>query len=111
MQWAFWDDFLYLEDMGYQLIIPDLRGHGNTLPGKKMDIVTLAEDMQLLLDHLKIGKLVVIGHSMGGLVAQALYERIPERIIALGLWNTAAKMPFGYVLVLWDIFFVWCSLR
>jgi pimeloyl-ACP methyl ester carboxylesterase len=33
---------------------------------------------------------------MGGLVTQAFYHKYPDRVIALGLWNTGAKIPLGY---------------
>ncbi len=94
---TFWEDFKKLADTNKCfLIIPDLRGHGETKHGSDSSITRLAEDMILLLDFLNIQKAIVIGHSMGGLVAQSLYKKIPDRIIALGLWNTGAKIPLGY---------------
>jgi pimeloyl-ACP methyl ester carboxylesterase len=37
------------------------------------------------LDRLGVGRTIVVGHSMGGLVALALAERFPERVAALVL--------------------------
>lgn len=94
---TFWEDFEKLsETKKYMLIIPDLRGHGETNHGSDSSISILAEDMRQLLDFLNIQKAIVIGHSMGGLVAQEFYKKNPDRVIALGLWNTGAKIPLGY---------------
>jgi pimeloyl-ACP methyl ester carboxylesterase len=92
----FWEDFWYLADQGYQVITMDLRGHGKTPKTKAYSIPIFAQDIRDLLDHLKIEKAILIGHSMGGLTAQSFYEQFPERVIALGLWNTGARMVFGY---------------
>lgn len=93
---AFWDDFLGLTEIGYKLILPDLRGHGTSPPAKDVDIETLAEDINRILEYLKIPRAIIIGHSMGGLTAQAFYRKHEEKVIALGLWNTGPKLPLGY---------------
>ena len=63
---------------------------------KDFSIQILAEDLKLLLDSLQIDKAVFIGHSMGGLTVQAFFEKYPEQVLGLGLWDTGVKMPFGY---------------
>jgi pimeloyl-ACP methyl ester carboxylesterase len=93
---TFWDDFLPLAAEGYQLILIDLRGHGETPVSKEYSIPRFAEDIAQLLDSLQIDKAIIIGHSMGGLTAQAFYEKYPDRVLALGLWNTGATLPLGY---------------
>ncbi len=94
---TFWEDFKKLADSKkYMLIIPDLRGHGETKNAGDSSIDRMAEDMKCLLDFLNIQKAIVIGHSMGGLVTQMLYKKYPTRFIAMGLWNTGAKIPLGY---------------
>ncbi|MHA1819750.1 MAG: alpha/beta fold hydrolase [Promethearchaeota archaeon] len=92
----FWEDFIDLKDLGYFLIIPDLRGHGASNVSKDVKAETLAEDIHSLLEELKVDNVIFIGHSMGGLVAQAFYKKYPDMVKLLGLWNTGAKIPLGY---------------
>jgi len=92
----FWDEFKDYAKKGYALIIPDLRGHGKSDYAKDVKIETLAEDINKLLEYLNINKCIVFGHSMGGLVAQTFYHKHPQKVIALGLFNTGARLPFGY---------------
>ncbi len=73
-----------------QLIVPDLRGFGES--GATDGIYTmdlLAEDCYALLDALNIEEPAVIcGLSMGGYVAFAFYRRFPARVAALILAAT-----------------------
>lgn len=70
----------------YQLIIPDLRGHGHSrrLPGPD-SVARLAADVEDLLDLLGQRSCVVLGHATGGAVAQQLAHDYPERVRSLAL--------------------------
>lgn len=78
------------------MIIPDLRGHGESeaelLTEKGSPIYTmeqLADDCVALLDDLKIREPVVIGGlSMGGYVTFAFYRKYPARVAGLILAAT-----------------------
>lgn len=75
-----------------RLIIPDYRGVGQssvTAGPSTMDL--LADDMFALLDHLETAQATVMGVSMGGYVALAMYRRRPERIAGLVLADTRAE--------------------
>lgn len=64
----------------FRLIIPDLRGQGQS--GKPICCYTrfdFAYDIKLLLDRLHVGSAVIVGHSLGSLVAQTFAEQWPER--------------------------------
>ena len=75
----------------YQVIVPDLRGHGRSpAPAGVYDMDLLAGDVLALLDKLQVKKAVIMGHSMGGYVALAGYRLAPERFLALGLINSHA---------------------
>lgn len=79
--------------LGEQLVIlPDLRGHGESdaIQGPYL-MSTLAEDLALLLDILSVEKAIVCGHSMGGYVALAFAEQYPHRLAGLGLITTNAQ--------------------
>ncbi len=77
---------------GMRLIVPDLRGFGQSTavdgPGS---IDTYAGDMIALLDHVGIKRAAVVGLSMGGYVAFALWRKDPDRVRALVLLDTRAE--------------------
>lgn len=77
----------------YRLILPDLRGHGQSAaPEGVYTMDTMADDVLELLDVLQLREPVVLGgHSMGGYVALSLMERFPERFRALILVSTRAE--------------------
>jgi len=72
----------------YNLIVPDLRGHGYSKDPRSHRAYTtdlFAEDLQALLDELGVKECIVVGHSFGALVAMTLYHRIPSRVKKLVL--------------------------
>lgn len=70
----------------FDLIVPDLRGFGESDVMEADDsIIDYATDMAGLLNHLKIKKATLAGHSMGGYVALAFAREFPERITGLGM--------------------------
>jgi pimeloyl-ACP methyl ester carboxylesterase len=86
-----WDDILPLLEDSFDLIIPDLRGFGeSTTIDTSYTMDDLASDVAGLLDHLGIEKSAVAGHSMGGYAALAFARRYPERMSGLGLVATQA---------------------
>ncbi len=71
---------------GLQVILPDVRGFGESQvapPGFSMD--DLAEDLAALLDHLRLERVFIGGHSMGGYIALAFARRYPQRVKGLAL--------------------------
>ena len=65
----------------HTVIIFDNRGGGNTTTGSKaFSIQQFANDTVGLLDALKIQKADVLGHSLGGIVAQQLAVTHPEKV-------------------------------
>lgn len=70
---------------GYRALVPDLRGHGRSSPlADGQGLMTLVEDLAELLRTLDLAGAVVIGWSMGAMVAWALMQQ-PEasRVAAL----------------------------
>lgn len=80
----------FLQDIS-NVVLPDLRGHGNSpVPDGEYAMETMAGDVTALMDHLKIEKAIIAGHSMGGYVSLALARYFPERLLGLGLIGTQA---------------------
>lgn len=74
----------------FQTIVFDNPGSGRSPAFKKPHTIRhLADEAVRLLDHLKINKAHLIGHSMGGYIAQEIAINYPERVNRLVLEGTA----------------------
>jgi len=72
-----------LTGAGYRVILPDLRGFGESdAPEGPYSMDLFADDIAALLDHLEIDRAVVGGMSMGGYVLFNLVERYRSRVAA-----------------------------
>lgn len=71
----------------------DKRGHGlsETAP-EGYGIPDLAKDVLAAIDHAGIERAVIVGCSIGGLIAQHIALMAPERVIGLVLSNTAPQL-------------------
>jgi 3-oxoadipate enol-lactonase len=71
----------------------DKRGHGlSATPDGDWSLADLAGDALALMDHLGIDRAVIAGCSIGGMVAQWIGARAPDRVTGLVLSNTALKV-------------------
>ena len=76
----------------HRLIMPDLRGLGQSPAGEgNATMQKHAEDLARLCDELKVGKAVFIGCSIGGYILFEFWRRFRERVNALVLANTKAS--------------------
>ncbi len=79
-----WEDFIATVPKEFRSVAIDLPGHG--LTGTHSDINTIDFSAQVLagvLDLLQLEAVVLVGHSMGGYVAQSFLEQYPQRVKAL----------------------------
>lgn len=75
----------------YQLILPDLRGHGESSVGDgPATMEKHAADIVNILDHAEIGRVPLVGVSIGGYVLFEFWRRYRGRVAALALLNTKA---------------------
>jgi pimeloyl-ACP methyl ester carboxylesterase len=73
-----------------RVLVPDLPGHGGSgPPPHEADLGTYADLVAELLEGQEATPAVVVGHSMGGLVAMRLAARRPDLVRALVLFETA----------------------
>ena len=65
------DEIELLSKNGFRVVAYELRGHYRTDMGriKAYAIQELVQDLHLLLEHLKIKKCTLVGHSIGGIIA------------------------------------------
>jgi pimeloyl-ACP methyl ester carboxylesterase len=86
---AYWRDTIrVLTDAGCRVIVPDQLGFGkSSKPDVHYSFDLLAENTVALLDQLKVDRVVVVGHSMGGMLASHLAAMYPQRVSRLILEN------------------------
>jgi len=78
---------------GYAVLAPDLPGHGRSAGEPLPSIAAMADWTDALITAAGAGAAMVIGQSMGSLVALETAARLPDRVTALGMIGTAAAMP------------------
>lgn len=89
-----WDGFApRLAEAGRRVIVPELRGHGHSDRAGPYTFEVFADDLTFLLDSLEIGRLDLIGHSLGGHAASLVAQRQPERVRRL-VMEDAPPPPF-----------------
>ncbi|MFP9098934.1 alpha/beta fold hydrolase [Flavobacterium sp. RHBU_24] len=103
---AYWEQTATdLSNDGYRVIIPDQIGFGKS--SKPIDIQysfqLLAQNTKAILDELKITKLTVMGHSMGGMLATRfalMYPAMVEKLVLenpIGLEDWKLWVPYQSV--------------
>ncbi|MFB9077708.1 alpha/beta fold hydrolase [Flavobacterium procerum] len=87
-----WTEYVNLFSEKYRVVTIDLLGHGESeCLGYVHEMEDNANAVNQVLEHLKIEKATILGHSMGGYVGLAFAELYPEKIQKLVLLNSTAK--------------------
>ena len=88
-----WTEVAEILAPDFRIVTYDKRGHGLSESGPdKSDMADYARDLAALLDSAGVGRATIVGLSIGGLIAQEFYRQRPERVAALVLCDTAAKI-------------------
>jgi pimeloyl-ACP methyl ester carboxylesterase len=78
----------------YRIVTYDMRGWGRSEAAENgYSIAALAGEATALIEHLGLRKYVLIGHSMGGKVAQLVASRNPAELVGLILVAPATPTP------------------
>ena len=99
-----------LADAGAHVVLYDHRGHGqSTLDVQDASLEALGDDLAALLEALSAERVLLAGHSMGGMTAQSLLQRHPElaarKVAALAFVATATDRQHpGRLLAAWNLF-------
>lgn len=88
--WYAWRHVMPLLVNDFTVIVPDLRGLGDSAkPIGGYDKRTLAEDIhELVTTHLDLGRVFIAGNDWGGSVAYAYAQAWPDEVRALSLTET-----------------------
>lgn len=82
-----------IADAGWDVIVPDLRGFGESgfggvEPDDEPSLAFMVRDVLDIMDRVGVQSAVIAGVSLGGYVAMELVRQAPERIAALALVDT-----------------------
>ncbi len=81
-------------ERGHRVVAVDLRGHGKSdKPHQRYAMQDFADDLAWLCQRLEFTKPVVVGHSMGGIVAFDLAARYPHLPSAVAMLDAAVVLP------------------
>lgn len=102
---AYWKQTIkFLSEKGYRVIVPDQIGFGKSTKAPiHYSFHQLAANTKMLLDTLGVNKVVVVGHSMGGMVATRftlMYPETAEKLVLenpIGLEDYRQGVPFQSV--------------
>jgi pimeloyl-ACP methyl ester carboxylesterase len=87
-----WTDVIPLMPAGHRLVVLDLLGFGRSDPpnGRSLTLRAHAERVVALLDALGIDEACIVGHDLGGGIAQAMALQAPTRVTRLALIDSVA---------------------
>lgn len=83
-------------------LTPDLRGYGRSQVRGEFELVDHLTDLEALLERLEIGPFLLLGWSLGGILALELALRHPQRVKGLILIATAARPRGNHPPVTWQ---------
>lgn len=92
----------------HRVAVFDNRGIGKSTLGGPVTIAEMVLDVRAILDTLGWSSAHIVGHSMGGIIAQQLALDAPERVRSLSLLCTFFRGRDGARLTPWML---WISLR
>lgn len=79
-------------DNGYFVLAPDLLGHGKSSEVRTLELRTWENQINELLKQKDLSRCILIGVSMGGVIAQSFVVNNPERVSRLILSDTFGEL-------------------
>jgi len=86
----------------YQTITPDLRGYGKSQTHQAFEMEDHLTDLAALVDRLQLDRFMILGWSLGGILAIELALNMPDRVSGLILVATAARPRGNHPPVSWQ---------
>lgn len=89
---ALWDEQLATFSKKFDVIVPELAGYGgNTKQQSSESIEGHAQQVLAFLSHIGVDQFHLVGHSMGGMIAQEMASQAPDRIDRLVCYGTGPQ--------------------
>jgi pimeloyl-ACP methyl ester carboxylesterase len=85
----------YFGKLGYPAHAWDQPGYGHSALVEPYDLEHVSASLALLIQKLADEPVVLVGHSMGGLIAQETYVRYPQLVKAMALCFTSPAFAGG----------------
>ena len=89
----------YFAHHGFSVLALDLPGHGRSGGSPLASVEEMADWLNALLDEAGVTKAILIGHSMGSLIALEAASRSPSRVRGVALVGTAYPMKVSPALL------------
>lgn len=81
---SYWQNQAELFSDNYKVVAIDLAGHGNSGMNRKDYTMELfGDDVAAVVNHLKINKVILIGHSMGGSVILEAAKKLGNKVVGI----------------------------
>ncbi len=84
---------------GFETYVLDLPGHGRSPSPSHDSIDAYADAVEAFIDALELQQVILVGHSMGGAIAQTIGLRQNEHVVGLVLIGTSARLRVGNVIL------------
>lgn len=90
-----WDVLARALCSDFHVIAPDLRGHGdsNWAKGSSYSVSDYVYDLKRLMHSAKLRKPIIVGHSMGGLIALMVAGAFPDEVSRLAILDGVTVWP------------------
>ena len=86
-----WDKVIVHLENHFACISYDLRGHGDSPKGNfPYSLEMLVDDIEALRLKLNLGKIHIVGHSLGGMIGPKYAVSFPDNVLSVSLLSTAA---------------------
>lgn len=85
-----WDEQIGFLERNYRVIAPDIPGSGTSELTINVGMEAIADMVKIIAEAEKLGRFVLIGHSMGGYVTLAFAEKYPQLLKGCGLFHSTA---------------------
>ena len=94
---SYWNPNLPALSAKYRVIVHDHRGTGQSTHSKiQYSVDQMTDDLVRLMDHLKIERAHLVGHSTGGAIGQTMALKHPQRLNRMVLFATWAKADYFF---------------
>ena len=81
---SFWREQLDIFARDYRVVALDLGGHGDSQVDRDAwSLAVLGGDVQAVADELNLNRVILIGHSLGGMVSLEAARLMPERVLGV----------------------------